>query len=807
MAQFDPDAYLAQKPAPSAPSGFDPDAYLGLPPASPYASAVPQLDVQGNLVRQDAIPAARQPSPGVLDVIAGVPEAALTLGSGALASAATPFAAIGEEIIQGRFGEGGPETSRRAAEMARALTYQPTTQTGRAITGAIGETLEGAGLEAIPFSQGLTAAGLAPKAARQAVTGYAREAQLLDQAISNIPAVRQAQEARVAQSYARAPQIDAANLATKYGIKLNPAVSNPSRRTRAESMLVGDRDISAKFAAENAPVWTSETKKALGVPETETLNTATFTKLKNAPELTEAYDAVRKNPSFVADDATIASLGDLQAQARVGDVGGKAAAKINKKLDAIKTQLAEGVSGSVLLDSVRDLRAQASSLYSRGKPGKPLKPGDMQLADLNMAAADALESMIESNLSGKVLSDFQAARAKYAQIYSAEAATDIATGQVDPMAFAKMVREGKPLTGPMADLGNIAANFPDIAKPSAGADWLQRGATTLTRAGVPGTIGFAIGNVPGAVIGAAVGEIGSRVLASRMGKPGYQARRAVPRDYRPAAPVNALRPVEPGQSNIVPFDPRNALLQPETGAPNFVFGRPEADVRVGIPQDRPALPAPSAASTIEALRAEDARRAAMSRAAGMQAEAQAAAAEAAAPRVSAGEGTVFELDPVTGRLRPATAAQPAAGLPEVSALTTAAEKLSKGQRFAMTPEEMVLWNRTGIELAEIDPGLKTLSAKQVAEKIMDRKWVETTLKKAREKEEAFKAIEQRTRDMEMLRQARESRERLMDVMETLEESLAMRRPKEAARTKGQGPKTRAARNQLREIQTLNNLLD
>jgi hypothetical protein len=48
---------------------------------------------------------------------------------------------------------------------------------------------------------------------------------------------------------------------------------------------------------------------------------------------------------------------------------------------------------------------------------------------------------------------------------------------------------------------------------------------------------------------------------------------------------------------------------------------------------------------------------------------------------------------------------------------------------------------------------------------------------------------------------------LMDTLETLEEALGRIRPKETARAKGQGPKTRAARNNLREIETLNKLID
>ena len=120
---------------------------------------------------------------------------------------------------------------------------------------------------------------------------------------------------------------------------------------------------------------------------------------------------------------------------------------------------------------------------------------------------------------------------------------------------------------------------------------------------------------------------------------------------------------------------------------------------------------------------------------------------------------------------------------------------------------MVAWNKTSVELAELMPGMKTLSQKAIAEKMMDRKWVESALKKAVEKEEAFKLIERQSKDMQMVQQARIARESLMDAVETLQEALSRPRAKEAARTKGQGPKTRAAKNQLGQIETLNKLID
>jgi hypothetical protein len=285
--------------------------------------------------------------------------------------------------------------------------------------------------------------------------------------------------------------------------------------------------------------------------------------------------------------------------------------------------------------------------------------------------------------------------------------------------------------------------------------------------------------------------VARRVALNRMGRPGYQQSQAVPRDYRP--PVNALRPVEPGQSNIVPFDPRNALVEPEAPGPNFtvppepVFGTAPSNFAAqrGLPNEIPR-------QISEAQR---------------RAELAQGFREAAEPRAPTTGGVEFDLDPVTGRLRPVSEGAATVPQTEGASLASAADKISKGQRFAMTADEMVAWNRTSVELAELDPGLRSLSQKQIAERMMDRKWVEGAIQKAREKDLAFARIEQQTRDMAMMREARAAREALMDTLETLEDALANIRPKERARVKGQGPKTRAAKNQLREIEVLNKLID
>jgi DNA repair exonuclease SbcCD ATPase subunit len=247
----------------------------------------------------------------------------------------------------------------------------------------------------------------------------------------------------------------------------------------------------------------------------------------------------------------------------------------------------------------------------------------------------------------------------------------------------------------------------------------------------------------------------------------------------------------------VPYDYRNALLTQDQ-IPNWVFGQniPEGGVRVGTPSG-PMLGAPSAESTmrtVEQRRAFDYQR--------QKAEAEAAAArqaqsEAASRAPTSGE-VVLELDPVTGKLRSTSQGMKGA-TPEVLASTgrsleSASQKIASGQKFALSAEERIAWEKTRVDLSVIDAGLGKLSDKALAEKAMDRAWVEETIAKARQKAKAFEEIEKRAKDAQQANRARAERERLMDVLETLEPQLS--RPR-ATSVKEQGPKTREAiRNRL-----------
>jgi hypothetical protein len=506
-----------------------------------YGSAVPQVTPQGQVIRQpDAIPGAR---PSMQDVLGGIVETPLALGTGMIAAPVAALAGVGRSVTGGQYGtqEGVRQGQELAGRVQQALTYQPQTRGGQASMQTIGEVTEP--LQAIPFSQGATAAALAPAAIRQAGNIARTEAGVLKQAIGEIPSVKAAGEARVAESYARGPQIDATNLAQKYNIALDPAVSNPNLRNRARTGLIGSADLDNRLSEDNRPKWTNIVKKDLGVGDEVSLtDPKIYDKVRARDDIAGPYETVRNIKEVRVNSDVFKKLDDLRAKELYVDEG--QAAQVNAYIDNLKEGLLDGGNGSKLLDTIRQMRQDASSVF---RTAGPIEPNAKAMADAKLGAAKILESLIDSNLpNAEAREAFVKARTKMAQTYDMESATNFGTGQIDPNVFAKLVSKGEPVTGVVADIGKIASNFPEISALSAGD---KRFLPAFTRAGPGGALGGLIGlsagpaGVPfGIAAGAGISEIIRRVAANKMLSPEFQSARAVPKDYRPQQPINNLSP-------------------------------------------------------------------------------------------------------------------------------------------------------------------------------------------------------------------------------------------------------------------------
>lgn len=164
-----------------------------------------------------------------------------------------------------------------------------------------------------------------------------------------------------------------------------------------------------------------------------------------------------------------------------------------------------------------------------------------------------------------------------------------------------------------------------------------------------------------------------------------------------------------------------------------------------------------------------------------------------ANRAPTGRGTAFDLDPITGRLRPVSQGLKGA-TPDViestgHTLASAVDKLSRGEPATMTQAEKVAWEHTRVDFNLADPGMRGLSERAILGKMMDRQWVEAAIAKARERAQGFDEIAKRASDAQKIRDAATNRERMLDFADTLDAQIRGGRPE--TRT-SQGPKTREA---------------
>jgi hypothetical protein len=651
---------------------------------------------------------------------------------------------------------------------------------------------------------------VAPVVAREAVKAGKQVAENVSLA-AKMPFEKQIQARRErmsAEDYARGPQIDAAAEAQRLKLALNPADIEPSVSSRAYSAIAGPRGPEA-LAEVNRPRVAEIAKNEMGLPPTTQLNgRAAFDQAR--AQVAAPYEQIKKLPIQQADDAMIQRLEGIRTDLDV--IGAKEyAPAISKIVDDAIAKTQTGLTGEALLKNISVLRERARKTYNN----KAATTEALDIADTNLKIATELESMIDNSIfNPKLLGEYRDARQKMARTYAYEGATDFNTGMVDVSKLARITSKDNGLSGDIASLGRIAGNFPEVFSTGAASKFYEL--PRLSRSGLAGGTGALIGSnfgltgsIVGGLLGGGAGELAGAAAARRMASPGYQAGLNL-RDMR--IPVNQLaaaaQPI-PQNRAVVPYEAPVEVLGPGEGPyqPNFVFGRPEAQVTPSAPNMMNALPAPT--SPLNALRAEDVRRAQMSRALGQQAEAQQAAAEAAARQPTRG-GAVLEVDPITGKITVGAEGgrnvTPATQIIESTGknLQGAADLLASGKSPALlTAEQKIAWEKTKVNLAEVMPGVKKLDDKAILAKMQDREWVQSAIDAANQKAQMQADIAVRASTERQRQAALIEREKMLDYAEQLQDVLGSRPVSRG----GQGPKTRAfQRNMLAPEQEIQNTL-
>ena len=859
---FDPDAYLSQAAAPTAaPAAFDPDAYLkatssGIPAPRRTGTRADQIPGYGGPVPASTA-APERPESGFFGKLLAPVETAVALGTSAISAPIVEAAKIGGTLFSGKYGtQEGIKAGEAVGRKVQQFFQPALSPEAEAQTQAIGNFLASTGMQGVPLNVlGDLQRGLTPALRATADTARAPIAARAE----NL------KQARIEQSYANAPMIEATQAAQRIGGAVPPAISNPTKANVIKGKLVGP-ELEARLAKANETSVTEKVRKDLGVKPNEKLipevDEATGKLNIDSPitravdEASKPYEVIRKMDALITPQESIDALQALRKQAPIG--GDAKTAAINSVIDDALTKLqtttpgpfsgvgggtvAVGRSGAAVLDDIRSLRRDAQATYRAQK----INPDPLAIAkaDAQISIANILEDVIDANApSPKVLRELREARTRIAQIYEHERAINYGQQKIDPQVYAKLYQERKGgMTGLNADIAKAASMFPDYFTLTPAE---IKGLPRITRGGIGGAIGGALGTplgiggiLAGTAAGMGVGGVASGVAARRMATPAYQRANAMPTDYRPV-PLGAT----PADINYAPnqLTPYN-FAQQTFEAPNFVV-RPNQygpQVTPSAPNMVNALAAPSAESTMGGIATERARAAAMSRTLGQQAEAQQAAAEAAArqparggvelvfdtagnlveaPTAGAGgvipsalesavakmSGQVIEQPSTTFKtqtISPKTGAKPYTRITKREGEPTFERGVS--QAFAMTAEEKIAWNKAKADLAEVMPGMKALDDKAIASKMMDREWVREAIVKAEQKAKLQDEILARSTNEKARRLAQIERDKLDGALELLEEQFRKARP---VKRGGQGPKTRNfQRNMLAPEQEIQNAL-
>jgi hypothetical protein len=380
-----------------------------------------------------------------------------------------------------------------------------------------------ADIESYLSSAGLMApAGI--KAGVKAVTPIVKEA--ASNVVSGVQAPFETQLKERAQrlsseDYARGPQIEAAKEAQRLGIALKPTDLQPSVGAKITTSMGGSEGLERIASVNKNNVRKIALNEMDLSPDTQ-LNGSDAFKLAR-DKVAKPYNDIRSLPVMTADEGTLKSLNELRPDtALIGS--DKYARATNAIIDDAVKKVSAGLDGDQLLKNVQVMRQRARKTYNN----KSASIEALDVADTNLALANTLEKMIESNVTDpKLLEKFRDARQKMARSYAG--ATDFNTGIIDVNRLAKITAKDSAMTGDIASLGKVAGNFPDAFTTKAvkqGTEAAHIGRTGLAGS-LGGLLGYALGGdyasgVAGSLLGAGAGETAQSLAAKRMASPEYQ---------------------------------------------------------------------------------------------------------------------------------------------------------------------------------------------------------------------------------------------------------------------------------------------
>jgi hypothetical protein len=135
------------------------------------------------------------------------------------------------------------------------------------------------------------------------------------------------------------------------------------------------------------------------------------------------------------------------------------------------------IPADVTMRAIKKLRSDATTNITSDKPEK------VELGMTQRRLANNLEQLIEDNLaqSGQqdLMAKFRSARTNIAKSHDIESSLDPVTRKVNPATLSKLQTEGRPMTGRIADVAEVAGEFPSAMRTSKPDEYFTKRVTPM----------------------------------------------------------------------------------------------------------------------------------------------------------------------------------------------------------------------------------------------------------------------------------------------------------------------------------------
>ncbi|HXE53473.1 MAG TPA: hypothetical protein VN541_10675, partial [Tepidisphaeraceae bacterium] len=249
------------------------------------------------------------------------------------------------------------------------------------------------------------------------------------------------------------------------GYVVPPTITNPSLTNTALESVSGRAATNQAAMIKNQQVTNTLVKGDLGLAADQPLNQEALQGIR--AQAGKVYNQVKQSGTIKADSTYQDQIDSItNASKEVEGAFPGAATPAGDKIDALVNSLQQdSFSAGQAVEYTKRLRNQAAGNFKLA--GRSGDPDALALAQAQIKGANALEAQIGRHLEASgnagLLGQFQAARQKIAQTYTADAALNDSTGNIDARVLAKQLDNDRPLSGGMKTAAQFAQSFRDVA--------------------------------------------------------------------------------------------------------------------------------------------------------------------------------------------------------------------------------------------------------------------------------------------------------------------------------------------------------